>query len=248
MTRYVVKTRADSPQLRKAATAIEQAAWGALGFLNFTKAHFVHYQELLDQFADYQLCLVDEATGYPVAVGNCVPLTCDFDNLPSEGWAWTVETAASHNGTRYPLGALPISVPGIHRSKGLARLMIQEFSNLAARRGLDGVIAPVRPSAKHLHPFIPMEEYITWKDDNGRFFDPWLRSHAAAGGKIIKSADRSMVVEEPVAFWEMWRGSPFPQTGEYKIEGALNPVQIDLERDSGRYVEPNVWFAYKAAA
>ncbi|MEQ1809900.1 MAG: hypothetical protein ABL889_08240 [Terricaulis sp.] len=248
MTRYVVKTRADSPQLRKAATAIEQAAWGALGFLNFTKAHFVHYQELLDQFADYQLCLVDEATGYPVAVGNCVPLTCDFDNLPSEGWDWIVETAANNNGTRNALGALAISVPGIHRSKGLARLMIQEFSNLAARRGLDGVIAPVRPSAKHLHPFIPMEEYITWKDDNGRFFDPWLRSHAAAGGKIIKSADRSMVVEEPVAFWEMWRGSPFPQTGEYKIAGALNPVQIDLERDSGRYVEPNVWFAYKAAA
>mgnify|MGYP001190539092 CR=1 FL=1 len=248
MTRYVVKTRADSPQLRKAATAIEQAAWGALGFLNFTKAHFVHYQELLDQFADYQLCLVDEATGYPVAVGNCVPLTCDFDNLPSEGWDWIVETAANNNGTRNALGALAISVPGIHRSKGLARLMIQEFSNLAARRGLDGVIAPVRPSAKHLHPFIPMEEYITWKDDNGRFFDPWLRSHAAAGGKIIKSADRSMVVEEPVAFWEMWRGSPFPRTGEYKIEGALNPVQIDLERDSGRYVEPNVWFAYKAAA
>jgi hypothetical protein len=24
-------------------------------------------------------------------------------------------------------------------------------------------------------------------------------------------------------------------------------VSIDLERDSGRYVEPNVWFAYQAA-
>jgi hypothetical protein len=33
-----------------------------------------------------------------------------------------------------------------------------------------------------------------------------------------------MVVDEPVAFWEMWRGSPFPETGEYKIDGALNPV------------------------
>ena len=248
MTRFVVKTRADSPELRKAAMAIEQAAWGALGFLNFTKAHFAHYQELLDQYADYQLCLVDEATGYPVAVGNCVPLACDFDNLPPEGWDWIVETAANNNGKRRnAVGALAISVPKIHRSKGLARLMIQEFLNLAARNGHDGVIAPVRPSAKHLHPFIPMDEYITWKDDSGRLFDPWLRSHASAGGKIIKPADRSMVVDEPVAFWEMWRGSPFPETGEYKIEGALNPVSIDLERDSGRYVEPNVWFAYQAA-
>jgi hypothetical protein len=248
MTRFVVKTRADSPELRRAAMAIEQAAWGALGFLNFTRAHFTFYQQLLDEHADYQLCLVDEVTGYPVAVGNCVPLTCDFDNLPSEGWDWIVESAANNNGARRnALGALAISVPTIHRSKGLARLMIQEFRNLAERKGLDGVIAPVRPSAKHLHPFTPIEEYMTWTDDKGRLFDPWLRSHSAAGGKIIKPATRSMVVEEPVAFWEMWRGSPFPTTGEYKIDGALNPVSIDLEHDSGRYVEPNVWFAYQAA-
>lgn len=248
MTRYVVKTRADSPQLRKAAMAIEQAAWGSLGFLNFTKAHYSFYQELLDEYADCQLCLVDEATGYPVAVGNCVPLACDFNNLPPEGWDWIVESAANGSRSHNAIGALAISVPQIHRSKGLARILIQEFSKLAARKGMDGVIAPVRPSAKHLHPLIPMREYITWKDDKGRLFDPWLRSHAAAGGKIIKPADRSMVVEEPVAFWEMWRGSAFPETGEYKIEGALNPVQIDLERDSGRYVEPNVWFAYQAQA
>jgi len=248
MTRFVVKTRADSPELRKAAMAIEQAAWGALGFLNFTRAHFAYYQQLLDEHADCQLCLVDEVTGYPVAVGNCVPLTCDFDNLPPEGWDWIVESAANNNGARRnALGALAISVPGIHRSKGLARLMIQEFRKLAERKGLDGVIAPVRPSAKHMHPFIPMEAYMTWTDDQGRLFDPWLRSHSAAGGKIIKPATHSMVVEEPVAFWEMWRGSPFPTTGDYKIDGALNPVSIDLARDSGRYVEPNVWFAYQAA-
>ncbi|MGD9967607.1 MAG: transferase [Hyphomonadaceae bacterium] len=247
MTRFVVKTRADSPELRKAAMAIEQAAWGALGFLNFTKAHFAFYQQLLEQFADYQLCLVDEATGYPVAVGNCVPLACDFANLPPEGWDWIVETAANASPRRNAVGALAISVPHIHRNKGLARRMIDEFRNLAISKGHDGVIAPVRPSAKHLHPFIPMQEYLGWTDDKGRLFDPWLRSHTAAGGKIIKPAERSMTVEEPVAFWEMWRGSAFPTTGDYKIEGALTPVSIDLERDSGRYVEPNVWFAYQAA-
>jgi hypothetical protein len=112
MTRFVVKTRADSPELRKAAMAIEQAAWGALGFLSFTKAHFAFYQQLLDEHADYQLCLVDEATGYPVAVGNCVPLACDFDNLPPEGWDWIVESAANNDGKpRNAVGALAISVP-----------------------------------------------------------------------------------------------------------------------------------------
>jgi len=186
--------------------AIEQAAWSALGFLNFTRAHFVFYQELLEEHADCQLVLVDELTGYPVAVGNCVPLGCDFNNLPPEGWDWIVETAANDRAhARNALGALAISVPGIHRSKGLG-----------------------------------------WQDDKGRLFDPWLRSHAAAGGRIIKPASRSMVVEEPVGFWEMWTGRPFEQSGEYAIDGALVPVSIDLDRRVGRYVEPNVWFAYAA--
>lgn len=249
MMRFVVKTRADSPELRKAAMAIEQAAWSALGFLNFTRSHFAFYQELLDQYADCQLCLVDEATGYPVAVGNCVPLACDFDKLPSEGWDWIVESAANNNGKRRnALGALAISVPNIHRGKGVARRLIEEFRILAQRKGLDGVIAPVRPSEKHRHPFISIDEYIGWADDKGRLFDPWLRSHAAAGGTLIKPAMRSMVVEEPVGFWEMWTGRAFEQSGEYAVEGGLVPVSVDLDRGVGRYVEPNVWFAYRAAA
>lgn len=247
MQRYAVRSRADSPELRKAAMAIEQAAWGALGFLNYTKAHYTYYQQLLDAHADCQLCLVDEATGYPVAVGNCVPIACDFNDLPPEGWDWIVESAANNNGQRNAIGALAISVPGIHRSKGLARRLIEEFRNLAQAKGLDGVVAPVRPSSKHMHPFIPMDDYLGWKDDKGRLFDPWLRSHAAAGGRILKQAERSMVVEEPVAFWEMWSGRPFEVSGDYKVDGALMPVAIDLERDKGRYVEPNVWFAYQAA-
>lgn len=247
MTRYAVKTRAESPELRKAAMAIEQAAWGALGFLNYTRAHFAHYQQLLDEHADCQLCLVDEATGYPVAVGNCVPLACDFDNLPPEGWDWIVESAANDTGRpRNALGALAISVPGIHRSKGLARRMIAEFRALAERRGLDGVIAPVRPSAKHAHPFVSIEDYLGWTDSSGRLYDPWLRSHAAAGGRLLRPAERSMVVEEPVAFWEMWSGRAFEESGAYAIDGALVPVSIDLDRQTGRYAEPNVWFAYAA--
>jgi hypothetical protein len=247
MTRYAVKTRADSPGLRKAAMAIEQSAWSALGFLNFTRAHFAHYQQLLEEHADCQLCLVDEATGYPVAVGNCVPLACDFNNLPPEGWDWIVETAANDRARpKNALGALAISVPGIHRGKGVARIMIEEFRKLAELKGLDGVIAPVRPSAKHKHPFIPMESYIGWTDDKGRAYDPWLRSHVAAGGKIIKPAERSMVVDEPIGFWEMWSGRTFAETGEYTVEGALAPVSIDVDCGAGRYVEPNVWFAYAA--
>lgn len=224
--------------------AIEQSAWNALGFLNFTRAHFQFYQMLLDEYADCQLCLVDQETGYPVAVGNCVPLACDMNNLPPEGWDWIVETAAKPGGRRNALGALAISVPPLHRGKGLARHLIAGFLETARRKGFDGVIAPVRPSDKSRHPFVSIEEYIGWTDERGRAYDPWLRSHLASGGKVVGPCSRSMVVEEPLAFWENWTGQHYEESGDYTIDGALVPVSIDVKKRVGRYAEPNVWFAY----
>ncbi|MGE0595731.1 MAG: transferase [Hyphomonadaceae bacterium] len=247
MSRYAVKTRADSPELRKAAIAIEASAWNSLGFLNFTRSHFQHYDELLERYADYQICLVDTETGYPVAVGVCVPFACAGpDQLRPEGWDWIVESASRRDVAPNMLGGLGISVPQIHRSKGLARQVIKAMHQIAEDRKLNGVVIPVRPTAKAKHPHVPMSEYIEWKDEAGRAYDPWLRSHLAAGGKVVGTAPRSMVVEEPVAFWETWSGKQFPDSGEYALPGALTPVSIKLEDDVGRYEEPNVWFAYAA--
>jgi hypothetical protein len=36
----------------------------------------------------------------------------------------------------------------------------------------------------------------------------------------------------------------FPESGQYVVEGALVPVEIDRERDRGLYVEPNVWMLH----
>jgi GNAT superfamily N-acetyltransferase len=242
----VIRTRADSPQLKKAAASIEQASWNDLGYLNYTRAHYEYYSTLLDEYADYQLCLVDEETGYPVAAANSVPLACpDIGSLPSEGWDWLVETAAkTPRGSANVLGALAISVPAVHRSKGYARRMIRALLDLAAAKGVGGVIAPVRPSAKVLHPWVSIEDYVTWTDAGGRFYDPWLRSHLASGGKLIRPCERSMVVDEPLAFWENWSKQTFDRSGAYALDGALVPVNIDIERRTGRYEEPNVWVAY----
>ncbi len=52
-----------------------------------------------------------------------------------EGWDWVVETAARPKGRRQMLGALAISVPVIHRSKGYARTMIRALMELAEFKG-----------------------------------------------------------------------------------------------------------------
>lgn len=242
----VIRSRADSPQLKKAANSIEQAAWNELGYLNYTRAHYEHYSELLDEYAEYQLCLVDEEKGYPVAAANCVPLSCSGpEELPPEGWDWIVETAArSRGGSCNMLGALAISVPTVHRGKGYARLMIRALIDLATAKGLRGLVAPVRPSAKVNHPWVPIGDYIAWTDETGRLYDPWLRSHVSAGGKVVRACERSMVVNEHVAFWENWSRQSFDKSGSYVLPGTLVPVEIDLDGQTGKYEEPNVWVVY----
>ncbi|MGZ5917794.1 MAG: transferase [Methyloceanibacter sp.] len=244
----VIRSRADSPELKKAAGSIEHAAWSELGFLNYTRAHYEHYADLLDSYPEYQICLVSEDTGYPVAAASCVPFACSgADDLPPEGWDWVVETAALSKGkSPNVLGALAISVPAVHRFKGYARRMIRELVELADRKGLRGLVAPVRPSAKVNHPWVPLSEYITWTDPNGRMHDPWLRSHLASGGKIVGLAERSMVVHEPLPFWENWSKQRFETSGNYALEGTIAPVKIDVDRQIGTYEEPNVWVAYAA--
>jgi len=203
----------------------------------------------LETFDDLQLCLVEIATDLPVALVNCVPVPCQkaLDSLPQEGWDWLVETGGTANGEdANVLGALAISVPESERGKGYATRMIRELRELSERRGFDAVIAPVRPTAKCDYPRVPIGEYVGWKDAQGRVFDPWLRAHLSQGGRLVGPCEKSMVVEEHVAFWETWAGRRFERSGEYELAGALVPISIDLERQVGRYEEPNVWVTYSA--
>ena len=242
-----VRTRAYSDELKRAAVEVEDACWGGLGYLNYTAAHRDCYDNILETFADLQLCLVDPETDRPLALANCVPAVWNADPtaLPAEGWDWLVESGLRGRARRANvLGALAISVPTIHRGKGYATRMIQELCGLSERLGFDGLIAPVRPTAKCDHPYVPIGEYIGWRDERGRLFDPWLRAHLSQGGKLVGPCERSMVVEEHVAFWETWAGRRFEQSGEYVVEGALVPISIDVERQIGRYEEPNVWVSY----
>jgi hypothetical protein len=245
MEKYLIKSRGDSAELARAAAAIEQVAWKELGFLNYTRSQR-YYETLLEHFADFQLCLVDAATGYVVAASNSVPLYLeDTDALPQGGWDWVVEQAY-HSRDLAPnvMAGLTMSVPGVHRSQGFARIMIGAMKMLAVSRGLLGPVMPVRPSLKKQHPHVPMAEYLGWTDDQGRPYDPWLRSHMSMGGRLIGPCETSMVVEEPIGFWEAWTNRRYPESGAFEVEGGLVPVHIDVARGIGQYSEPNVWFRY----
>ena len=106
---------------------------------------------------------------------------------------------------------------------------------------MNNLIVPVRPSLKSRYPLVPMEAYIRWQNDQGLPFDPWLRVHVRNGGRIVKVCPLAMRIEGSISDWEGWTGMRFPESFDYFVPGALNPVEMNVETDRGLYLEPNVW-------
>jgi GNAT superfamily N-acetyltransferase len=243
----VLLPRRYSKALERLASAIDDAAWSGVGYLCYSQGRYNRYADILARFAEVQLCLVDAHTGYPLAVATCAPITCpDFDALPQEGWDWLAEAAVARpREDPDALGVLAVSVPAPHRRMGYGTRMLLSLREFAERRGFKALVSPVRPIAKSRHPMAPMAEYAGWKDLRGRPYDPWLRAHVECGGEILRACERSMVIEEPIAFWETWAGRRFSGPGAYALEAAIAPLWIDCEAGTGRYQEAHVWVAHR---
>jgi len=207
------------------------------------------FGRVIGEFAEFQFYAWDDERNEVVGVGNAIPTAWDGDiaSLPVGGVDAVVQ---ARFGEEAPpptvLCALQILIAPDYRGQGLSSHMIERMAEIGRDHGLDKLIAPVRPNLKDRYPLVPMERYITWRRADGTHFDPWLRTHQRVGAPIVKVATESMRVPGNVAQWEEWAGMAFPESGTYVVPGALVPVEIDLERDEGLYVEPNVWMVHPA--
>ena len=198
-----------------------------------------HWNRQYDEFPDLQLYLVDEDDRL-LAECNAVPIPFGPDELPDDGWDAALAQAFA-GAPAAAASAIAITIRVDQRGKGLSKTMLDGMRAAVAARGLADLVAPVRPSLKHLYPLVPVERYVEWRRDDGKLLDPWLRVHESAGAQLVRVAPRSMRISGTVAEWEDWTKMAFPDSGSYVVPGALVPVEIDLERDEGLYVEPNVW-------
>lgn len=212
------------------------------------------YFSQLDRHADHVLLAVDgrgqvlgRALGVPFAMGEDVRRP----ELPSNGWdgviRWSwLDQVADRAPTH--LSALEVTlVPGA-RGTGLASRMLDALRATALHRGLQGYVAPVRPSRKHLEPEVDMRSYVARTRDDGLPEDPWLRLHVRAGGRIVGVCPTSMTIAGNLAQWRAWTGLPFDSVGPVSVDGALAPVHVDRANDHAVYVEPNVWVAHALPA
>ena len=211
------------------------------------------WHELLDRFADYQLALYDTQKDRVAGMANSFPLRWEerLENLPEEGWDWAFQEAVrDHKQGVTPTHhcAIQIILRPSYRSQGLSMPMVNAVRTLTISKGLQSLIIPIRPSEKSLYPLISLDDYITWKNERGLPFDAWLRVHVKAGCRIIRVCHQSKTIRGTRLEWEQWTGLKFPQTGQYTIEGALNPIEVNIERNEGLYIEPNVWIVHQTGS
>jgi GNAT superfamily N-acetyltransferase len=205
-----------------------------------------HYPRIATELPEYVLFAEDES-GEVVANAYSVPFALAAEGrgeLPGTGWDTVLVWAFSdlRRGVRPDtVSALSVSVAPHAQGRGLSALMVSALRDNARARGFREVVAPVRPSAKHLEPRTPIEEYAHRVRPDGLPHDPWLRVHARAGATVDSVAPASMTVAAPPADWRRWTGLPFDTRGDVEVPGGLVPVRCEVERGCAVYVEPDVW-------
>jgi GNAT superfamily N-acetyltransferase len=238
----LVATYAERPDLAARLDELEDV-WPE--FIHHATINRDYWPRLSRELAEFQLVLYDDDADRVIGKGQTVPFRWDSgrEDLP-DGVAGVLRRAFDEGGEPTTLSALVAVVGPRFQGRGLSRLIIEGMRAVAVRHGLGALVAPVRPTLKARYPLTPVERYLTWRRDDGELFDPWLRVHERLGAVILGVCPGSLVVTGAIEEWEEWTGMAFPETGAYVVEGALVPVQIDRERDLGRYIEPNVWMRH----
>ncbi|MBU1318554.1 MAG: GNAT family N-acetyltransferase [candidate division Zixibacteria bacterium] len=244
---YKILTGKDRPDLLKATNNTVNKSWPE--FMLHDPYVGEYWDALFLAYPEFHFGLQANSTGEFIALGNSVPLAWDGKpyDLPDKGIDWVLEQGFDDHSKGRPLKtlcALQIVIDEAYRGKGLSSRMVRCMMATGMANSLDRLIAPVRPPSKSNYPLAPMDRFIRWKDNNGFPLDPWMRVHARLGAQTIKPCAESMLITGTVDEWEKWAKMHFPESGSYIVPGALSPVEIDRQADTGTYIEPNVWMMH----
>jgi hypothetical protein len=209
-----------------------------------------HWSSLFNIFDNYQLAFIAEQAK-AIAAGHTVPFVWDgsLDDLPENLDILLHRAVQDYNSFKKPncLSALAVMIHPDYRKENLSARMIEAMINLGKEHGIENLLAPLRPTLKSKYPEMPFDEYINMQTRNGELFDPWIRVHLRMGAEVLKIMRGSIKVIGTVSEWEQWTGMKFPDSGQYLIEGGMQPLIIDKEKNYGVYTEPNLWVRHTIA-
>ena len=251
-----IVTVAEQPTMTSKFADPETEPWPA--FMNEDPISQLYYSDNRIAHPEFGLLAYDadvadpDAPEHAVARAFCVPFFWEGDpalgELPVDGWDGVIwRSARDRQVGRKPnlVSALEITIPTSLQGTGLSGKMLAAMRDNVARLGFEHLVAPVRPNRKHLVPDLPIEQYAALVRDDGLPEDPWLRVHARAGGRIVGTCKRAMVIPGTLDEWRSWTGLPFDESGPVVVPGALVPVHCSVEHDYAVYVEPGVWVHHR---
>ncbi len=238
---YHVHTLTEMPDLADELRNLNRNSWP--NFIIYGNSH--SWDRCYTELSDFLLLLTDSNN---VLIGGGftapVPWNGEIDQLP-KSIEEIVETGLENRGisvnTLIPVAAL---VDRRFRGEKISAEILKQMKSLAMKGGFQNLIVPVRPSWKARYPLQSIERYATWKNREGLFYDPWLRTHQRLGARIMTCVESTLNIEGTIEDWENWTGMIFPESGAYIVKHALQPVQIDVESNLGVYHEPNVWMQH----
>jgi GNAT superfamily N-acetyltransferase len=246
-----IETIAERPAMRSSFTNAEADPWPA--FMNEDPIAPLFYSVNRIAHPEYGLIAYDaSAPDQAIARAFCAPFAWDGDpalgELPADGWDGVIwRSARDRQAGRKPnlVSALEITIRTDLQGTGLSAKMLAAMRDNAARLGFEHLVAPVRPNRKHLATDVPIGEYAALVREDGLPQDPWLRVHVRAGGQIVGTCNRAMVIPGTLEEWRSWTGLPFDKSGPVAVPGALAPVQCSVEHGYAVYVEPAVWVHHR---
>lgn len=169
------------PELTDAYHAEFDGIWPE--FLYHDPVSRAHHNRAVRLFPAFDLLLRDRdnvlasAWGFPLAWDGSI------EDLP-DGYDGALIRAVEGNDREVPATTLCVGyvkVSKTHRSRGLAGQILTGMRDAATAAGLQHLVVPVRPAAKHRYPLQSMEEYATWRRDDGSSVDSWIRTHERMG-------------------------------------------------------------------
>lgn len=243
----LVEPLAARPRSPDQLAALFAGGWPA--FIDADQEAAAALPRVRELFAGWEFAALDPATDELVAAGWAVPLGWDGDigSLPT-GYSDSLTRAVRDydRGTAVDTAVIcALQVRPDRAGAGVATALLQALIDAALASGLVRVIAPLRPTAKHEVPLMPIHHYAALARPDGSARDPWLRTHLAMGGHMVSTAPASQIFTAGVGSWRRWSGLAMPTSGSYLVRDALAPVVVDVELDVGTLTEPCIWVRHR---
>ena len=241
---FQIKRLVNFPELKDEFQELINQNWDEIGTLD--DVGWENWFDFIDSNTSYQFGVYGD--GKLAGVGNCAPIweEKDLNELPDRGWQWALRNSLEQGkGKPIYVSAISATISKDFRGMRISQKILEEFKKIAGEVGANALIAPVRPTKKSEYPLISMEDYITWKREDGTNFDSWLRIHEGIGGEIKRISKSAMVVTRTVDEWKEIMEKDIQSSGLYLMPGAHCPIKIDLEKNIGVYEEDGVWIHHR---